>query len=81
VARLGGDELGVLLPGADDKVCTDVVRRIETAIGKHRAVSGIKLSAAVGWATCEPGGSIVDAVDAADRLMYGAKPGGRRLSA
>jgi len=81
VARLGGDELGVLLPGADEKVCAEVVRRIETAIGKHRAVSGIKLSAAVGWATCPPGGSIAGAVDAADRLMYGAKPGGRRVSA
>jgi len=81
VARLGGDELGVLLPGADEKICAEVVQRIETAIGKHRAVSGVKLSAAVGWATCPPGGSIVDAVDAADRLMYGAKPNARRLSA
>ena len=81
VARLGGDELGVLLPGADEQVCTEVVQRIEAAIGKHRAVSGMKLSAAVGWATCVSGGSIVGTVDAADRLMYGAKPSGRRLSA
>jgi diguanylate cyclase (GGDEF)-like protein len=81
VARLGGDELGVLLPGADEDVCAEVVQRIEVAIRKHKAVSGVKLSAAVGWATCAPGGSLAETVDAADRLMYGAKLGGRRLSA
>ena len=81
VARLGGDEVGVLLPGADERVCAEVVKRITTAIGKHRGVSGIRLSAAVGWATCTPGGSVVETVDAADRLMYGGKPAGRRLSA
>jgi diguanylate cyclase (GGDEF)-like protein len=81
VARLGGDEVGVLLPGADERVCAEVVKRITTAIAKHRGVSGIRLSAAVGWATCTPGGSVVETVDAADRLMYAAKAPGRRLSA
>jgi diguanylate cyclase (GGDEF)-like protein len=80
VARLGGDEVGVLLPGANERVCAEVVKRIEAAIDKHRGVSGIRLSAAVGWATCEPGGSLEDTVDAADRLMYGGKTS-RRLSA
>ena len=81
VARLGGDEVGILLPGADERVCAEVVKRITTAIAKHRGVSGIRLSAAIGWATCTPGGSLFDTVAAADRLMYGGKAAGRRLTA
>jgi diguanylate cyclase (GGDEF)-like protein len=81
VARLGGDEVGVLLHGADEAVCAEVVRRIETAINSHRAVSGIRLSAALGSATCPPGGSLAETFEAADRQMYEAKAGGRRMSA
>ena len=82
VARLGGDEIGVLLPGADDAVCTDVVARIGAAIDAHPGVAGHALSASVGRATCLPGGTIAAAVDAADRRMYEAKTGRvRRLSA
>ena len=80
VARLGGDEIGVLLPGADDAVCTEVVARIGAAIDGHPGVSGHPLSAAVGRATCLPGGTIAAAVDVADRRMYEGKTV-RRLSA
>jgi diguanylate cyclase (GGDEF)-like protein len=73
VARLGGDEIGVLLPGADEAVCTDVVTRILAAIDGHAGVSGLPLSAAVGRATCEPGGTLSAAFDAADRGMYAGK--------
>ena len=82
VARLGGDEIGVLLPGADDTVCADVVARIGAAIDEHPGVAGQPLSAAVGRATCIPGASIAAAFDAADRSMYESKAGrGGRLSA
>ena len=80
MARLGGDEIGVLLPGADDTVCTEVVARIGAAIDAHPGVLGHPLSAAVGRATCLPGGTIAAAVDIADRRMYEGKTV-RRLSA
>jgi diguanylate cyclase (GGDEF)-like protein len=73
VARLGGDEIGVLLPGADERVCTDVVTRIVAAIDAHGGVAAMPLSAAIGRATCEPGGSLAATFDAADRGMYAGK--------
>jgi diguanylate cyclase (GGDEF)-like protein len=83
VARLGGDELAVLLPGTDEPACAEVVERISLAIETHPGVSGVPLSAAVGWATCLVGESVDRAVDLADQRMYERKAGRtqRRLSA
>ena len=83
VARIGGDELGVLLPGADITACAEVVARIDAAIAAHPGVEGLPLSAAMGSATCIPGGSVDRTVDDADRDMYERRAGRlqRRLSA
>ena len=83
VARLGGDEIGVLLPGADESVCGEVVARIVAAIDAHPEVEGLQLSAAAGWASCPPESTLAAALAVADRRMYEGKTArsGRRLSA
>jgi len=76
VARIGGDEFAVLLPGSDEDSCADVVSRLRRAIAEHPGVSGRRLSAAVGWASCPPADSLEDAGLIADALLYEAKTSG-----
>lgn len=73
VARIGGDEIAVLMPNTDDTAAVDVVAGLIAAVDRHPGVDGFPLSAAIGWAVCEPGMSLVDTQAAADRSMYGHK--------
>lgn len=79
VARLGGDEFGVLLfkteaPVAKIKAtalsCRIAEQRVEMPTGK------ISVTAAWGVAPCEPGETVEQILDRADRAMYMAKRSG-----
>ena len=73
VCRIGGDEFAVFLPGADQRECADVVRRLRRAIEEQTGVSGSRLSAAVGAASAPPAGSLVEARRSADSALYDEK--------
>jgi diguanylate cyclase (GGDEF)-like protein len=79
VARLGGDEFGLLLPDVDVASAQAVAKRVREAISTAAPVGDVPLSAAVGTATCEPGGSLRSAVYRADAVMYADKLGVRTL--
>lgn len=55
VARLGGDEFAVLLPGADESDCEDVVARITRAVAGHAPIGEIELKVSLGTATATDG--------------------------
>jgi diguanylate cyclase (GGDEF)-like protein len=76
VARLGGDEFGLLLPGMDETSAGRIAARLREAIATAGPVGDVSLSAAVGTATCEPGGHLPSAVYRADTVMYADKAGG-----
>jgi diguanylate cyclase (GGDEF)-like protein len=80
VARIGGDELGVLMPGADEEACAHAAARLAETLGRHPPVQGLRLSAAIGRATCEPGASVADARRVADARMYAEKHRRRRVA-
>jgi diguanylate cyclase (GGDEF)-like protein len=77
VARLGGDEFGLLLPDVDAASAAGIATRLREAIATAGPVGSAALSAAVGTATCEPGGHLRSAVHRADAVMYADKVGGR----
>lgn len=77
VARLGGDEFGLLLPDVDGASAGCIGQRVREAIRTAAPVGDVALSAAVGTATCEPGGSLRSAVYRADAVMYADKLGAR----
>lgn len=80
VARLGGDEFGLLLPGVDMKAAARVVERVREAMATAGRVGEVRLSAAVGAASCPPQSSLRIAWRNADAAMYADK-GTRRASA
>lgn len=70
VARLGGDEFAVLLPGADDTACREVVERISSMVATRRRHGTPLLSVAVGYAVCATADCLRDALEQADAQMY-----------
>lgn len=75
VARIGGDEFAVLLLGADEAVCVQVVERIRSELASSDPIGGLAPRASIGTATRDE----VDAIDElqalADRRMYMVKDG------
>ena len=70
VARLGGDEFAMLLPGADDAACREVVERISSMVATRRRHGAALLSVAVGYAVCTTADCLRDALQQADAQMY-----------
>lgn len=70
VARLGGDEFAVLLPGADDAACREVVERISVMVATRRRHGSPLLSVAVGYSVCTTPDCLRDALRQADAEMY-----------
>lgn len=69
IARIGGDEFALLLRGheLDPDGIADRLRRSLEAVTTG---SGLPLRTSVGAATCEPRGSLDDAIKEADAAMY-----------
>jgi diguanylate cyclase (GGDEF)-like protein len=72
-ARVGGDEFALLLPGLGAEAAAGFVERLCGRISGAGSVSGTPLSAAVGYATAEPGVPLLAAVQQADERMYAHK--------
>jgi diguanylate cyclase (GGDEF)-like protein len=53
VARVGGDEFAILLAGADESVCEEILNRIRTTLATHPTIAGSPLAAAIGSATAD----------------------------
>jgi len=76
LARFGGDEFGLLLPGMNQKQATEISRRMKEIVReagvKHRigATDGI-VTASIGvtQAIPQPGNSVYELVDRADRAL------------
>ena len=72
--RTGGDEVAVLLPSEEPAEAAAIAERLRRALS---SMSGpdedVPLGASVGHAWCAPGGSVVEAVRAADEAMYAVK--------
>jgi diguanylate cyclase (GGDEF)-like protein len=81
VARIGGDELAVLMWDADRTSCHETVVRLRRALADHPGLDGVRLSVALGSASCPPARSLSEAVRAADDGMYKAKDFTRRVPA
>jgi diguanylate cyclase (GGDEF)-like protein len=71
VARLGGDEFAVLLPGADAAASRQATERVKTLIDlNNKYYRTPTLSMAMGTATANNAGEMIDAMRAADDQMY-----------
>lgn len=76
VARLGGDEFGVLLFKTDIDVARIKATTLACRIAEQKVMmpSGkISVTSAWGVAPCEPGDTVEQILDRADRAMYMAK--------
>ena len=80
VARLGGDEFGLLMPGVAEPAAEQVVARVRAAVARAGTVGDVKLSAAVGAATCAPGEALRQTWRRADAAMYADKARSRTAS-
>ncbi len=76
VARLGGDEFGILLPGADEAIAIEIVKRVLGAFSEPLVVEGrpVELGASIGISLYpDHGRDTRTLLERADRAMYVAK--------
>ncbi len=73
IARIGGDEFVILLPKTEEKVATEIIRRIHEAIGNEK-IEGVYLSLSIGSATKDdPEIAMRDLFKQAEDTMYRQK--------
>lgn len=75
-ARLGGDEFVVILPDTDAAGAARVARRLEQAIAESPTLiegTPVGMTASIGTATWQPGWTLEQFIDRADRAMYARK--------
>ncbi|QWC55860.1 diguanylate cyclase [Erythrobacter sp. 3-20A1M] len=79
VGRLGGEEFGVILPGTDLEIASNVAERIRSQIaakaGRGRPTGPISVS--LGVAELKEGGTAETLLGAADLALYEAKASGK----
>jgi diguanylate cyclase len=86
-ARYGGEELIGVLEGASLKTARDIAERIRVTVAERKMrkrSTGEELGAitvSIGVAEFQPGESIGDLVERADRALYQAKRSGRNRTA
>ncbi|NLZ10541.1 MAG: sensor domain-containing diguanylate cyclase [Alcaligenaceae bacterium] len=72
--RIGGDEFAILMPGAtDDTRDLLLANLVKVTELNNQFYTGPALQMAVGWATCQKGERIEEAIREADRQMYDNK--------
>jgi diguanylate cyclase (GGDEF)-like protein len=80
IARLGGDEFGLFFEDGAASQTERVAHSLRRAVAEHEPLDGFALSASIGWATCPPASSFVQALQLADERVYAEKrrtPGSR----
>lgn len=80
VARLGGEEFGILLPDAELLQARGVCERLRALIAAAVVEcdgAQVRVTASVGLAAVQPGGTRPQAMRAADAALYRAKEEGR----
>lgn len=81
VARIGGDEFGVLLRYTDPEGADRWRERVCSAVeGRPELAPGLRLSMAAGTGSAPPAGTLAEAFDSADKVMYASKVGTRALA-
>lgn len=79
-ARHGGDEFTILITDIDEPDVRNLVERIRLAIFEEPFVCGetrLPVTASFGIAPVTPAGSVMTAIDLADKALYAAKDAGR----
>jgi diguanylate cyclase (GGDEF)-like protein len=82
--RLGGDEFGVWVREGSDagrRAADAIMRDVAESLPVELVTGENPLGIAVGLASTPPGGAgVMELLEAADRELYAAKPGGRRAT-
>ena len=74
LARIGGDEFIALMPGCDDRVAQGLKDRIATMVElNNQFYPGVRLSIAIGIATCYTSGQVEATIHEADQAMFSDK--------
>ena len=74
LARIGGDEFIALMPGCDDRVAQGLKERIATMVElNNQFYPGVRLSIAIGIATCHTSGQVEATIHEADQAMFADK--------
>ncbi|PNI05607.1 diguanylate cyclase [Vibrio diazotrophicus] len=77
LARWGGEEFVVLLPNSGFVNAAPLAERIRAAVEKHEFPYGLRVTASIGLAICQPSDSWSSWLDRADQALYRAKSTGR----
>jgi diguanylate cyclase (GGDEF)-like protein len=71
VARIGGDEFIVLLPETDSQIVARAIARIRKVLDEGQPREGVPhVSLAIGAATAEKPGMLLESIKLADENMY-----------
>lgn len=76
LARIGGDEFAILVAGAGQRGCAELVLRLRFGLA-GLAVGDVPLLASIGAAACPPCPSLDAAIRLADKGLYAEKPAQR----
>lgn len=77
LGRWGGEEFIVLLPSSSYFVTAAIAERIRAAVEAGEHPNGIRLTASLGFSSCQSSDSWDDWLGRADQALYRAKAGGR----
>lgn len=77
LARWGGEEFVVLLPNTGFSHATTLAERIRVTIKKHEFHQGLRITASLGFSTCQPDDTLDSWLERADKALYRAKSAGR----
>ena len=73
-ARIGGDEFALLVPSTGVQALTHLSERLTALIDlNNQFYQGARLELSMGWAVCQVGGRLDDAIREADAGMYASK--------
>jgi diguanylate cyclase (GGDEF)-like protein len=79
VYRYGGDEFALIVPGASAATAGEISTRVRSSVARLTEQDGPLVTVSIGVALSPDDGTVKSPlIDAADRALYAAKPGGRR---